>query len=209
MKLNKFLSMFTNTGREESYANRYDEVGLSAISNLPELRELFEKYPGTIFNDGLFKILSIGSFYLWTNLTFEYFKRFKGNSYCFAFDWLGRQYAVNYLKNKTTILILDPATAEAFEVEKNIELFLNEDLVENKDYLFDIEKYYHLRKMFSHFKFEECFGFKQFLFLGGKDQVDNFEITDMEVYWELNYQIYLKTRNLPPGTKLHLSIQPL
>ena len=107
------------------------------------------------------------------------------------------------------ILILEPATAEALEVEKNIELFLNEDLVENRDYLFDIEKYYHLRKMVNHFKFEECLGFKQFLFLGGKDHVDNFEIIDMEVYWELNYQIYLKTRNLPPGTKIHLSIDPL
>ena len=69
--VNEFLSVFTKTGQEVSYAQRYEEVGSSAISNLPELCELFDKYPGTIFNEGLFKIHNKGSFYLWTNLTFE------------------------------------------------------------------------------------------------------------------------------------------
>jgi len=209
MKLNEFLLVFAETGREIRYAQRYEEVALSALSNLPELSELFDKHSGAIFDGGLFKIHNKGSFYLWTKLTFEYFKKFKDNSYCFAFDWIGRQYAVNYFRGKTMILILDPATAEVFEVEKNIELFLNEDLVENKDYLFDVEQYQYLGKIFDHFKFEDCWGFKQFLFLGGKDHVDNFEIIDMEVYWELNYQIYCKTKKLPPGTLINLTIDPL
>jgi len=209
MIFNKFSSVFAKTGQEILYAQQYEEVALNALSNLHELHELLNNYTGAIFDNGLFKIHNKGSFYIWTKLAFEYFKKFQGNSYCFAFDWLGRQYAVNYFNNKTMILILDPATAEAFEVDKNIESFLNEDLAENKDFLFDVEKFYHLQKLVSQFRFEECFGFKQFLFLGGEDVVENYEITNMEVYWELNHQIYLKTRNLPPGTKVNLSIDPI
>jgi hypothetical protein len=29
----------------------------------------------------------------------------------------------------------------------------------------------------------------------------------MEIYWELNYQIYNKTKDLPGGTSLNISIK--
>jgi len=32
------------------------------------------------------------------------------------------------------------------------------------------------------------------IFIGGKDEMLNYEIIDMEVYWELNYQLYNKIR---------------
>src|ERR1700748_3683929 len=111
MKLDVFLTSFTQTGSDNSYSEKYKEVGTIALIKLPELFSLFNNHSGAIFNNGLFKIHNIRSFYFWTELTFEYFKKFKGNSYCFAFDWVGRQYAVNYHEGKTTILMLDPATA--------------------------------------------------------------------------------------------------
>ncbi|WP_425270988.1 hypothetical protein [Mucilaginibacter endophyticus] len=45
------------------------------------------------------------------------------------------------------------------------------------------------------------------MFLGGKDEVANLEITQMEIYWELSYQIYNKTKNLPPGTLVNFKIK--
>ncbi|HWZ16906.1 MAG TPA: T6SS immunity protein Tdi1 domain-containing protein [Mucilaginibacter sp.] len=208
MKLDKFLGAFKQSGRDNTYLRQYNKVGSSALSNLPELRELFEKFAGMAFENGLFKIHTIGSFYLWTEIAFEYFKKFKGNSYCFAFDWVGRQYAVNYSKGKTLILMLDPATAEVFELEANIESFLSEELDDFKNGLLEIEKFNTLsRKIVPNLQFSQCIGFKKFLFLGGKDELDNFEVSDMEVYWELSYQIYCKTRGLPPGTIVNLSIE--
>lgn len=141
-------------------------------------------------------------------MAFEYFKKFKGNSYCFAFDWVGRQYAVNYSDGKTLILLLDPATVEVFELEADIQSFLNEETDDFKNGHLEIEKFNTLsKKIAPNLKFSQCIGFKKFLFLGGKDELDNFEVSDMEVYWELSYQVYVKTRDLPPGTIVNLSIE--
>jgi len=208
MKLGEFLGAFKQSGSDNTYLRQYNEVGSSALSNLPELRELLEKFSGMAFENGLFKIHTIGSFYLWTEITFEFFKKYKGNSYCFAFDWVGRQYAVNYSGGKTFILLLDPATAKVFELEADIQTFLSEELDDFKNSHLEIEKFKTLsKKIAPNLQFSQCIGFKKFLFLGGKDELDNFEVSDMEVYWELSYQIYCKTRGLPPGTIVNLSIE--
>ena len=207
MNLDNFLASFRQSSNDNAYLKQYKEVGLNALSNLPELREIFETLSGVTFENGLFKIHTVGSFYLWTEMAFEYFKKYKGNSYCFAFDWVGRQYAVNYFDNKTFILMLDPATAEVFKLEADIQSFLNEEIDEFKNGVLEIEKFNILsKKIAPDLQFSQCIGFKKFLFLGGKDELDNFEVSDMEVYWELHYQIYLKTRNLPPDTLVNFSI---
>ena len=208
MKLNSFLATFAQSDTDSHYLKQYNEVGSNAIQALPELKDLFNQLSGAIFENGLFRVHNIGSFYFWTELAFTYFKEYKGYSYCFAFDWVGRQYAVNYFNDKTLILMLDPATGEVFELEANIESFLNNDLDDFKNGLLEFEKFEILRnKIVGKLPFDQCFGFKQFLFLGGKDELDNFELCDMEVYWELNYQIFCKTRNLPGGTPLNISIK--
>ena len=208
MNLDKFLGAFKQSGSDNSYLKQYNEVGSSALFNLPELRDLFEGFAGATFEKGLFKIHTIGSFYLWTEMAFEYFKKYKGNSYCFAFDWVGRQYAVNYDSGKTFILLLDPATAEVFKLEANIESFLSEELDDFKNGHLEIEKFNILsRNTVPSLQFSQCMGFKKFLFLGGKDELDNFEVSDMEVYWELSYQVYCETKDLPPGTIVNLSIE--
>lgn len=208
MTLDKFLTSYNCSESNKIYSEKYKEIGTVALAGLPELANLFEEFSGAIFDRGLLKIHNIGSFYFWTELTFEYFKKFKGDSYCFAFDWVGRQYAVNYSENKPRILMLDPATAEAFELPKGIEDFFNEDLPEFKEDLLEVDTFAFLEeRLFSDFKFEECLGFKQFLFLGGKVEIDNYEKIDMEVYWELNYQVYCKSQGLHPGTLVNLSIK--
>ncbi|MEP6612670.1 MAG: T6SS immunity protein Tdi1 domain-containing protein [Mucilaginibacter sp.] len=208
MNLDSFFRSFRQSGKDATYLKQYEEVGLTAVSNLPELCELFEKLSGTSFENGLFKIHTVGSFYLWTEIAFEYFKKYKGNSYCFAFDWVGRQYAVNYSGGKTSILLLDPATAEVFKLETDIQSFLNEETDDFKNSHLEIERFNTLSEnVASNLRFGQCLGFKKFLFLGGKDELNNFEVNDMEVYWELSYQVYCKTRGLPPGTIVNLSIE--
>jgi hypothetical protein len=201
MNLNNFSANFHQVTVDSTHLNRYHEVGLVALSKLPEVYSLFKLFSGSVFDDGLLRIHNPGSFYFWTELTFEYFKKFKCNSYCFAFDWIGRQYAVNYNNGNTMILMLDPATAEAFELITDIESFLNDNVDDFKHDILEFERFKILsKKVKSTLQFDQCFGFKRFLFLGGNDEDDNYELNDMEVYWELNYQIYNKTKNLPAGT---------
>ena len=46
MNLDKFLGVFKQSGSDNSYLKRYNEVGSSALLNLPELRDLFEEFAG-------------------------------------------------------------------------------------------------------------------------------------------------------------------
>ncbi|MBS1500495.1 MAG: DUF1851 domain-containing protein [Bacteroidetes bacterium] len=170
---------------------------------------LLEEYGGTTFDNGLFRIHNEGSFYYWTKLTFEYFKKFKGSALVFGFDWVGRQFALSEDGNKSIILMFDPATAEAFELEASLEDFFNIDLAEGKEDLLEEKKFRSFkRSMAADLQFDHCVGFIKPLFLGGQDDIANLENTDMEVYWELNYQIYCQTKDLPPGTLINLSIEP-
>jgi hypothetical protein len=46
----------------------------------------------------------------------------------------------------------------------------------------------------------QCVGYKIPLFLGGEDGPDNFEISDLDVYWHITAQLIEKTKGLPIGT---------
>jgi Domain of unknown function (DUF1851) len=46
----------------------------------------------------------------------------------------------------------------------------------------------------------QCVGYQVPLFLGGKDSLENLEITDLDVYWSLSGQLRQGTWVLPPGT---------
>jgi hypothetical protein len=36
--------------------------------------------------------------------------------------------------------------------------------------------------------------------LGGEDDIDNTEIIDMDVYWDINYKIFSKIKGLEEGS---------
>jgi len=43
-------------------------------------------------------------------------------------------------------------------------------------------------------------GYRKPLFLGGSDEVENLEVSDLDVYWHIMGQIIRKTKGLPQGT---------
>lgn len=208
MKLDRFTNHYAVTGIEKDLYGKYAEVGDIAIKNVDQVKFLLDQFGGATFDRGLFRIHSKGSFYYWTKLCFEYFKKYKGTSYVFGFDWVGRHFALTEKANKSIILLLDPATAEVFELQASIEHFFNISLVRGKEDLLEEKKFQEIReKMAEDLRFDHCIGFVKPLFLGGKDEDSNLENSDMEVYWDLNYQVYCKIKNLPGGTSLNISIK--
>lgn len=205
MKLDQFNKNYKVTSIEKGPFEKFAEVGDVALQNISNIQLLLDQTAGATFDEGLFRIHNIGSFYYWTRLVFEYFKKYKGKSYVFGFDWMGRQFALTEKTNSSVILMLDPATAEVFELEASMEEFFNIDLVEGKEDLLEEKKFLTFKnKTIDSLRFNHCIGFVKPLFLGGKDEVANLEDSDMELYWELNYQIYRKSKKLPPGTLLEI-----
>jgi hypothetical protein len=115
-----------------------------------------------------------------------------------------RQFAADV--NRTDfILMFDPSTAEALELQQNIASFHNEELVNDRESYLTQSSFDKLLGVLriEELPFNKCLGYKVPLFLGGKDKLDNYELSDLEVYWDFQSQIYHQIKDLPPGTKIN------
>lgn len=166
------------------------------------LKDFLIKYGGHQIDNGLFNIHTLTSSYFWTEASTDYFSAYKNSIYCFGYDWAGRQFGISANK-ENCILMLDPATGDAYELFETFEDFLNVDLVTYRSATLNEKKFIKLKKKFKRgLVFNECIGFIKPLFLGGIDVSSNCEIVDMAVYWDLNYQLFSKIKDIPDGTNI-------
>lgn len=49
----------------------------------------------------------------------------------------------------------------------------------------------------------QCYSYKKPLVLGGQDDIDNIEVTDVAVHVSIMGQIHKQVKDLPPGTKIN------
>ena len=201
--LEEFFKKNKKSGESNKYFNDFTAKGEFAISNNDSLKSLFSQLAGLTFDNGILRIHSLGSSYVWTEYITYYFEEYKNKVYSFAFDWLGRQFSVD-LFNKDLIYMFDPATGESFKLEQNIFGFFNEDLSIYKEGTLITDEFYQLSNLhLNNLDFNQCIGYKKILFLGGEDNISNLELIDMEVYWEINRQVFRKIKGLPEGMKIN------
>jgi hypothetical protein len=190
--------------------DKVPQVGLSPepadlIKGIKGLNEFLVKYSGCSFNEGLYRIHQIEQIRSWNQIVDKAFPDLNSQFFCFAFDWLGRQFAID-LRTKTDskILLLEPGTGESLEIPKSFTDFHNIELIENPQAALALDFYKKwFQKCGKPLSHDKCVGYKKPLYLGGIDDLDNLEITDMEVYWDINSQLLNQVRNLPPGTKIN------
>ena len=54
---------------------------------------------------------------------------------------------------------------------------------------------------------DKClYGYKKLPILGGEYEPENFELTDIEVHFELSAQIHKQIKDLPDGTKVNIKV---
>lgn len=206
MKFNfeKFLESNPKTNCNPDYLKQYSDKAVDLLKGFGEdLSFLLTEHGGCDLDKGALRIHSLGSSYYWTLITRQYFTAdFEENVedfYCFAFDWTGRAYAAD--RKGDVLYMFDPATGQYYRIKNNLEAFLNEAFVDFRDEDLLIPQFEELSGLYGDgLAFQDCIGFKVPLFLGGEDEPDNYEVISMDVYWELNYQLYLKVHELPEGT---------
>lgn len=187
------------TAKDKEYRNEYSAIARDQLKT-SFLNDLFTEFGGNTYEGGIFRVHNFGSSFFWTHTIKNYFKDQNSIEFnCFGFDWMGRQYGID--ATNALILMFDPATGEKFELEQSINGFFNIDLVEYKSDTLASDTFYHLEGLHNNnLPFSKCLGFKKPLFLGGEDSLENYELVDMEVFWELSYQLYCKAKGLPVGT---------
>ena len=178
-------------------------AGLEKIENA-ELEILFQECGGASIKRGLYRVHTAKSCLFWSAILNSYFPNYGGKIYPFGFDWLGRQFCIN-ISNRKVIMMFDPSTVQGYELEEDIVLFHNRDMVVDRDDTISENAFeYFLKELaVSKISYNECVAHKTPLFLGGTDDVANYEVSDIEVHWDIQYQIYMQVKDLPPGTKIN------
>lgn len=153
------------------------------------LKDFFEIYSGQSFNGGRYRVHSAKNIDTWNNNIVSAFPEYRNNIFCFGYDWLGRQFALDRARNKSgysEILMFDIGFAEVLQIPENIIGFHNEELVDYSDAALASSFFDQWNKINdSKLKNSECVGYKVPPFLSGSDDVTNLEKVEMDVYWHI------------------------
>ena len=103
----------------------------------------------------------------------------------FGYDWMGRHFAVD--TRNGTVLLMEPGTGEVLSLPTDFVDFHNTEIVEFSDDCLAAGFFSEWYEASGHYELlhSQCAGYKVPLFLNGQDTLDNLEVSDMEVYWEI------------------------
>ncbi|WP_245235391.1 T6SS immunity protein Tdi1 domain-containing protein [Mesorhizobium erdmanii] len=175
---------------------------------MPSLNELLSSFGGVSFNHGLYRIVGAKDLPAWSDRITRGFPAFAGRITSFGYDWLGRTFAVD---TKTTeegepgVVMFEPGTGQALQIPANVQTFHEVELQDYEDAALASNFYKAWRGSGGAAPtYDQCIGYNVPLFLGGKDESENLELTDLEVYWHIVGQLIAKARDLPPGTPINI-----
>ena len=176
------------------------------VSEDSDIDELINRFGGSSFNLGAYRVLKGHQIRKWNGTTADAFPQFRERVTCFGYDWLGRFFALDshrHERDRRAVIMLEPGTGEALEIPANLQSFHDEELINYADAALAIE--FHGQWLASGGQapgLGQCVGYKVPLFLGGKDDISNVELTDLDVYWTICGQLLRKVRSLPAGTRV-------
>lgn len=197
-----FLSKYKANGLCGEKANVY-KPSVQAFG----LEEFIYAFSGISFNNGLYRVHSVESIDIWNGIVGEAFPKFADRIYCFGYDWLGRQFALDAARlsaKEPLVLMFEPGTGEVLEMPVNFVQFHEDEIVNYANEALALDFYNSwLSSGYSPPSYNQCISYKKPLFLGGSDTLDNLEPMDLEVYWVLISQLLAKVRGLPIGTPIN------
>jgi hypothetical protein len=195
-----------------------DDLGSAAPSrtdNLPAtkgLRDFFVKLGGASYSGGLYRTVHSTEVDMWNQRIWGAFPQYASVTLCFGYDWLGSLFAIDFgrsVDGEPGVLMFEPGTGEVLEIPASIITFHDEELLD-----LEFSEAALIRSFFEKWVHSggaiparsQCVGYKKPLFLGGRDEIDNLELTDIDVYWHLIGQLIRQTQGLPEGTQVNLKL---
>lgn len=199
-----FHAHFTADATATPYGGPWRAAQLSSARGGVALADL----AGASFNSGLYRVHDSSTGHIGQAAVSVAFPTRGVESTVFAFDWLGRQFALDPRRTRggdPLVLMFDLGAGEALELPVTLLEFHDAELIEYHDAalasdFFSVFSSSHPEAIpLAH---SRCAGYRVPLFLGGNDDVTNIEVTDLDVYWALTAQLVAQTRGLPPGAAI-------
>ncbi len=163
--------------------------------------DFFERFGGLSFNNGIYRVHIVSNIEFWTKMVDYAYPNFSGSAICFGYDWLGNQFGLD--KKSGKIWLFELGTGKVLRIPCTFDQFHESELIDNDEAALESDFF---KEWIDSGNLApntmECVGYKIPLFLGGKDEVSNLELVDMDVYWELTGQLITKTESVPEGTRI-------
>ncbi|MFE2580324.1 T6SS immunity protein Tdi1 domain-containing protein [Streptomyces sp. NPDC059378] len=166
--------------------------------SLPEpVRGVLAEMGGVTLARGFYRFHTADSAVAANAACAELIRGFAGRYHAFAFDWLGRELAVDVRAGQAdgAVIVVDPGGAEY--LESDLPLSAWHDVVAGEEDLLAYRFYMAWRATnpeVGDLGFDQVIGYKHPLFLGGADEVENLELSDRDVYFSLCTQIATQLR---------------
>lgn len=156
-----------------------------------ELELFLQSFGGKEFGNGIFRVFLKEDISYWEENIARAYQEFDNKFQLFAYDWLGRCFGIDLRKGHTkNILIFEIGTNDVLEIPCDFLEFLNEEIPTYHEECLASRFY---KKWIEHYgkcvENKRCIGYKVPLFLGGSDDIQNMEESDMDVYWHIITQI--------------------
>jgi hypothetical protein len=172
------------------------------LVGLPGYADLARRVTSLPLCGGLLRLVGEREGRLASEFIREGFPEFAARAVPFAVDWIGRVVALDRDRSPG-LLLIEPGSADAFEIDESFADFFNVDVVDDPDTFLAADLFRDWQAAGGGVPgVGQCVGFKVPLFLGGSGAAANLEQSDLEVYWSFAAQLRAGTRGLPPGTRI-------
>lgn len=176
----------------------------------PDVANLLSEFGGSSFNGGLYRVIRGSDVDVWASRIGYAFPEFKDRVTCFGYDWLGRAFAVDVKRleaGKPGVVMFEPGSGQVLKIPANMETFHENELINFGDAALAMNFYREWQERARvNLAYNQCVGYRRPLFLGGLDNVDNLDVSDIDVYWNILGQLILKSKGLPIGTPVRTRI---
>lgn len=153
--------------------------------------EFAAEFAGATFDRGLYRFHDAASGPLALLLVEEAFPENAGSVCPFGYDWLGRQIAVDLARienGQPQVLLFDVGDGHVYEVPSSFVDFHDRDLIKFADATLGsgwFAEWSPSNGDILPLGRDQCMGYRIALFLNGAADIENLELSDIDVYWTI------------------------
>jgi hypothetical protein len=177
------------------------------LMGVPGYLELAGKYAGCSFGNGLYRLHDAVTGLRAVGWLATAFASWAPSVRPFGYDWLGREFCVDYERvedGEPQVLLLDVEEDEAYWIPLSFRDF-HESLMEEAEAALELERWNEWAAANPDklpLRPSDCVAYKVPMFLGGQTRTELLEVTDMDVYWTLTAELLASSRALRAGTQI-------
>jgi hypothetical protein len=177
------------------------------LVSVPGYLELAGKYAGCSFENGLYRLHDAVTGPRATGWLATAFASWASNVRPFGYDWLGREFCVDYERvedGEPQVLLVDMEEDDAYFVPRSFRDF-HETLMQEAEATLELGRWNEWAAANPDklpLRPSDCAAYKVPVFLGGQIGTELLEVTDIDVYWTLTSELLAGSRALKPGTRI-------